>query len=119
MSCANANFFSCFKLFFHQYFTRKNEKEKAKIAKVGKRKGDEASSSEDSPEEDDEQTEKSSSDDAEGEVADVVNESDSDPDEAEIWKVLIPKGLLKGCSSILISFFIGNEGYNAQSPGRR
>lgn len=70
----------CFKLFFHQYFTRKDEKEKAKATKVGKRKGDGGSSSED---DDDEEAEKASSD----EVADVDDEDGSDADEAEIWKV--------------------------------
>lgn len=82
----------CFKRFFHQYFTRKDEREKAKAAKVAKRKGDEESSSEeDDQEEDDEEVdkvEKASSD-------DVGGEGDSDTNEAEIWKVkLFPQIVL-------------------------
>jgi ribosome biogenesis protein MAK21 len=83
----------CFKLFFHQYFTRKNDKEKAKAAKVGKRKGDEEISSKDDQEEDDEEMDgpgKASSDDAGVEVA-TDDKGDSDADEAEIWKVFVFK----------------------------
>lgn len=99
-----------FKRFFHQYFTRKDEREKAKAAKGRKRKGDE---DEDDQEEDDGEADgagKVTSDDAEDEVAEVDDEDDSDADEAEIWKV----NLCYQCSSFLIPFNeIGNEGYYA------
>ena len=103
------------KRFFHQYFTRKDEKEKAMAAKGRKRKGDE---DEDDQEEDDEEADgagKASSDDAGNEVAEVDVEDDSDADEAEIWKVsLCLKGLFERCSSFLTPFnVIGNEGYYA------
>lgn len=87
----NANQF-CFKRFFHQYFTRKDEKGKAKAVKGGKRKGDE--------DEDDEEVDgagKASSDDAVDEVAKMDDEDDSDAEEAEIWEVnLFPKVFLRG-----------------------
>ncbi|KAH9475490.1 Ribosome biogenesis protein NOC1 [Psilocybe cubensis] len=75
-------------LFFHDFFTRKNEREKAKAAKVNKRKDDEEESEED--EEEGEEDENVASDDEADadEPASEFSEEDSDADEAEIWKVM-------------------------------
>lgn len=73
----------CFKRFFHQYFTRKDEKEKAKAAKGRKRKGDEDKDDD----EDDEEADGAGKASLDDEILKVDDEDDSDPDEADIWKV--------------------------------
>ena len=77
----------CYKRFFHQYFTRKDAKEKTKAAKGGKRKGDE----DEDDQKDDEEADwagKTDSDDAGDIVAELDDgDDDSDSDEAEIWEV--------------------------------
>ncbi|KAF9476112.1 CBF-domain-containing protein [Pholiota conissans] len=80
-------------LFFHQYFTRKEEREKAKAAKVSKRKegkeSDEEEEEEEEEEEHDESEEEASASEAEADDAvDEDEEDDSDLDEDEIWKVM-------------------------------
>ncbi|KAF8197362.1 CBF/Mak21 family-domain-containing protein [Pholiota molesta] len=72
-------------LFFHQYFTRKDEREKAKAAKVNKRKEDKESSDE---EDEDENEDVPGADVQETEEAVDEDEDDSDLDEDEIWKVM-------------------------------
>lgn len=78
-----------FQLFFHRFFSRRNEKEIAKASKVDKRK-----------EQDDDVTSGSEAADHKGEIeqdsdkdaSDAENntvEEDSDAEEAEIWKVRI------------------------------
>lgn len=60
-------------VFFHRFFTKKNEMERAKAAKVGKRKGKGEDS--DSDVEEDE------------EVVEEEEGEGSDKEEAEVWKV--------------------------------
>lgn len=92
-------------LFFHKYFSRKDEKEKARIAKVGKRKNhDEVS--------DDDEKERVSDEDAEFTGIEAITdkttlskeeeeeedeeEVDSDEEEGEIWKVQVIQVISKG-----------------------
>ncbi|KAF8888403.1 CBF/Mak21 family-domain-containing protein [Gymnopilus junonius] len=96
-------------LFFHQYFTSKDEREKAKAAKVKKRKEgkedelsdeDEDGDDEELGEEqdvDDDSAQSDAEDEAAAEAASDVDEDEdaSDLEEAEIWKVMqatMPKG---------------------------
>lgn len=72
-------------IFFHNFFSRKKERSKAKSAKVGKRKNIVGESEEDGSEEGSEESDDESEE--EGEDQDEeANDSDSE-NEAEIWKV--------------------------------
>ncbi|EMD35825.1 hypothetical protein CERSUDRAFT_138554 [Gelatoporia subvermispora B] len=73
-------------VFFHNYFTRKSEKEKAKAAKTEKRKR----RGEDSDEEDEESANESDASVEEKEVveAEVSGDEEIDAEEAEIWKAM-------------------------------
>ena len=72
-------------MFFHKFFTTKNEREKASATKAGKRKGADSDSESDSPSDGDEASDVAES---EGEHPEDSGEEDgSDLDEAEIWKV--------------------------------
>ncbi|KAF9466712.1 CBF/Mak21 family-domain-containing protein [Collybia nuda] len=82
-------------LFFHKFFSRKSEKEKAKTSKAGKRKGED--SDEDGDDKSDEgegEGEGELGSDEESEAGDEVlgsndeDEVDSDADEGEIWKAM-------------------------------
>ncbi|KAF8152290.1 CBF/Mak21 family-domain-containing protein [Crassisporium funariophilum] len=78
-------------LFFHQYFTRKDEREKAKASKIGKRKDDKEDSSEDEEEDDEVAQELEGDADTPKKVDEDFDEADedaSDADEEEIWKAM-------------------------------
>lgn len=70
-------------IFFHKFFTKKNEIEKARAAKVGKRKGRGDDSDSDGSGEEDEEDEALPS-----EAGVVEDEEGSEAEEAEIWKVM-------------------------------
>lgn len=71
-------------MFYHKFFSQKNEKERAKAAKVDKRKDHDDSSILGEAGDDAEVSNEAS--DAES-IAAEEEEDDSDADEAEIWKV--------------------------------
>ena len=74
-------------MFFHQYFTKKAEKEKAMAAKLKKRKegkDDELDSDED---EQDSEGEDMDKDDEMEEDESELDEDNSELDEDEVWKV--------------------------------
>ena len=75
-------------MFFHKFFSQKNEKEKAKAAKVDKRKDhdDSTSDSDSTPNDHDVEDSLREVSDAESNFFEEAEE-DSDADEAEIWKV--------------------------------
>ncbi|KAH8104675.1 CBF-domain-containing protein [Cristinia sonorae] len=70
-------------VFFHKYFQRKHEEEQKKKAKIDKRKGQDDDS-------DEEEGEESDGEEDEDDVAENASddESDSDKEEAEIWKAM-------------------------------
>ncbi|KAF9005217.1 CBF/Mak21 family-domain-containing protein [Cyathus striatus] len=81
-------------LFFHQYFTQKEEKERKKAVKIGKRKGGE-SDEEGEDEEDDDEEEFAGVQDSDGDEArekeaagEGADDKDTDTEEAEIWKAM-------------------------------
>lgn len=73
-SCKTCGSFAL-KVFFHDYFTRKGEKEKTLAARKNKKK------------EENEEEEKEDSDEDDGDKLEDDEEKNSDSDEAEIWKV--------------------------------
>jgi ribosome biogenesis protein MAK21 len=76
-------------MFFHKFFTRKNEREKAKAAKVGKRKGEGDSDSESDSEDSAGEQSNASSDAGDAEFPrDSGEDPDSGLEEAEIWKAM-------------------------------
>lgn len=93
-------------LFFHKFFSRKNEMEKAKVAKVEKRKGRDEDSS----------TEASGNEDEDEDVEEPEGGSDekgegSDEEEAEIWQVCQS---LPHDGKFNLPALLGNEIYNAR-----
>jgi ribosome biogenesis protein MAK21 len=77
-------------LFFHKFFLQKNEKERAKAAKVDKRKDHDENtiSGSDRPSDDKQDVEDSSEETSDTDsIAVEEDEVDNDADEAEIWKV--------------------------------
>ncbi|KAF8063503.1 CBF/Mak21 family-domain-containing protein [Lyophyllum atratum] len=96
-ACAQTNGCHLLKLFYHNYFSRKSERAKAKAAKIGKRKGQESDDeSEGADAEEHEVQGAASGEDEARSQADDDEEEDSDEDEAEIWKAMkasMPKAI--------------------------
>ncbi|TFK35819.1 CBF/Mak21 family-domain-containing protein [Crucibulum laeve] len=87
-------------LFFHKYFSRKSEREKARAGKMGKRNTDEGLDQDEDEEDEREEEEEFvgvGGSDEEAARAEAENEEeDSDLEEAEIWKAMkasIPKSM--------------------------
>lgn len=89
-------------LFFHKYFAQKHEKEKAKAAKVEKRKG----------KRDAESDEHSEADEASEKDEEEDEDENSDTEEAEIWKVRCVTSRIQFSGTKL---YAGHESIYAQS----
>lgn len=78
-------------MFFHKFFTQKNEKEKDKAAKAKRRKTRGGESDDESDEDQNDSDEGSVAEDAVEGAKPVEDdeEADSDKEEAEIWKVIV------------------------------